>query len=183
MFSIKEELKSFKTKSINTYNEPLNDINDILDNVQKKMNNIDKASKKNAMSMEVLNEEIKEKNNQIITLRRDLNYKNKQQKEFIIRFINMLDEIDNIINFANQTENNELIKNVKSVKSIIKKNLYEIGIEEIPTVGEKFNEKLHECVQTISDDRREKYEILEVIKPGYKFNNEVIRVASVVAAK
>lgn len=127
--------------------------------------------------------EIKEKNNQIITLRRDLNYKNKQQKEFIIRFINMLDEIDNIINFAKQTENNELIKNVKSVKSIIKKNLYEIGIEEIPALGEKFNEKLHECVQTISDDKREKYEILEVIKPGYKFNNEVIRVASVVAAK
>lgn len=61
MFLIKEELKSFKTKSINTYNEPLNDINHILDNVQKKMNNIDKASKKNAMSMEVLNERNKRK--------------------------------------------------------------------------------------------------------------------------
>ncbi len=183
MFSIKDELQSFKTKSVNTYSEPSNDINDILENVQKKMNNIDKVSKKNAISMEILNEEIKDKNNQIINLKRNLNYKNKQEKEFVTRFINMLDQLDNILNFAKQTENNDLIKNIQSIKNIIKKDLYEVGIEEIPAIGEKFNAKFHECVQTISDDKREKYEITDVVRTGYKFNNEIIRVASVVAVK
>lgn len=184
MFSIKEEFKTFTTKSLDTYSEePSNDINDILDNFQKKMNNIDKISKKNAISMEILNEEIKEKNNKITTLKRELNYKDKQQKEFVKKFIKTLDEIDNMLSFAKETKNDLLIKNVKSIKDIVKRDLYEIGIEEIPSLGEEFNAKFHECVETVIDDKRNKYEIVKVIKQGYKFHNEIIRVSSVVVVK
>lgn len=66
---------------------------------------------------------------------------------------------------------------------IARKELREINLEEIPTIGEIFNSELHECVEAVDDDTKDKYEIIDVIRKGYKLNGKVIRTASVIAVK
>ncbi|KEI10228.1 molecular chaperone GrpE [Clostridium sp. K25] len=183
MLSIKEELKSFKPKSINTYEIPMNDLNDILDGIQKKINNIDKASKKNSVSMEMINEEIREKNSKILELKNQLKDKLTEEEMFTEKILNILDHIDNVYIFAIKSNNNELANNINSVIKIIKDDLLQIEFEEIPTIGTIFNPKLHKCVGTITDCKRRKYEIVDVIKKGYKFKQKIIRIAHVIAIK
>ncbi|KEI05449.1 nucleotide exchange factor GrpE [Clostridium botulinum] len=183
MFSIKDELKSFKPKSINTYEVPINDLNDILNMVQNKIDNIDKASKRNAISMQMINEEIKEKNNEILQLRNQLRDKETEESMFIKKILNILDHMDNVHTFAIKSNNNELVNNIDSVMEIIKYDLLKIEFEEIPTIGTIFNPELHECVGTITDCEKKKYEIVDVIKKGYKFKQKIIRTADVIAVK
>ncbi|CAG7840487.1 molecular chaperone GrpE [Clostridium novyi B str. ATCC 27606] len=183
MLSIKEELKLFKPKSINTYEIPMNDLNDILDGIQKKINNIDKASKKNSVSMEMINEEIREKNSEILELKNQLKDKLTEEEMFTEKILNILDHIDNVYVFAIKSNNNELANNINSVIKIIKDDLLQIEFEEIPTIGTIFNPQLHECVGTITDCKRKKYEIVDVIKKGYKFKQKIIRTAHVIAIK
>ncbi|OBR94144.1 MULTISPECIES: nucleotide exchange factor GrpE [Clostridium] len=179
MFSIENELKSFKKKSINTYEVPLNDLYD----VETKINSIDKTNKRNIMSMELLKEELEEKNDQIASLKRELTNGNKREEVFVKKVLAILDQVDNVCIFAEKSQNEALISNTNSVMRIIRKELRELEIEEIPTIGEIFNPELHECVEAVHDNTKNKYEIIDVIRKGYKMNGKVIRIASVIAVR
>ena len=183
MISIQDELKSFKKKSINTYELPLNDLYDPLLVVETKLNSIDKANKRNIMSMELFKEELEEKNQQISYLKRELKDKENKEERTAKKVLIILDQIDSVYRFAIQCQNEVLINNVNSQMKIIRKELREVEFEEIPTIGEIFNSELHECVEAVDDNTKNKYEIIEVIKKGYKLNGKVIRIASVIAVK
>lgn len=183
MISVQDELKSFKKKSINTYELPLNDLYDPLLVVENKINNIDKTNKKNVISMELLKEELEEKNNQISFLKRELIAKENREEKFAKKVLIILDQMDSVYRFAIQSQNEALINNINSLMKIIRKELRELEFEEIPTIGEIFNSELHECIEAVDDNTKNKYEIIDVIKKGYKLNGKVIRIASVIAIK
>ncbi len=56
------------------------------------------------------------------------------------------------------------------------------GLEEIKSVGEKFNPEIHEAVEMLESEKPEG-EILEEIQKGYKLNGKLIRAAKVKVAK
>lgn len=183
MISIQDELKTFKKKSINTFELPLNDLYDPLSVVETKLNSIDKANKKNVMYMELFKEELEEKNQQISYLKRELKDKENSEEKSGKKVLIILDQMDSVYRYAIQSQNEVLINNVNSQMKIIRKELREVGFEEIPTVGEIFNSQLHECLEAVDDNAKNKYEIIEVIKKGYKLNGKVIRIASVIAVR
>lgn len=60
------------------------------------------------------------------------------------------------------------------------------GLEEIKSVGEKFNPEFHEAVEMVNSPaggEKPEGEILEEIQKGYKLNGMVIRTAKVKVAK
>lgn len=183
MFSIGEELELFQKKSINTYEIPLNDLYDPLSVVESKINNIDKVSKKSAMTIELLNEELVEKKTEINSLKKELNHKEDEELKFAKKVSLVLDQIDGINRYAQNAQNEALINNLNNLIKIIKKELIEVEFEEIPAVGEIFNPKLHECIEAVADKTKSRYEIIDVIKRGYKYKGQVIRTASVIAVK
>lgn len=105
------------------------------------------------------------------------------EDKVIKELILILDEIDNIYRFAISSKNDLLINNFDSALKNIKKYLDELGIESIYPIGEIFDNKVHECVQTVEDCSKKQYEIVDIIKRGYKHNGKVIRPAYVVAVK
>lgn len=115
MIYVQDELKSFKKKSISTYKLPLNDLYDPLLVVENKINSIDKANKKNVISMELLNEELKEKNKQISSLKRELINKENKEEKFAKKILIILDQIDSVYRFAVQSQNEALINNINSL--------------------------------------------------------------------
>ncbi len=183
MFCLDDEIKSFEKKSIKNYVLPLNDLYEPMLVVQEKINDIDKTSKKTAMSIGALGDELEEKNEFIKSLKKELENEIDNEEKLFKKVILILDQLENLSRFAIQSQNEFLISNISSSMKIIKKELRDVGFEEIPTVGEIFNSNLHECVEAIENETKVQYEIVDVLKKGYMMNGKVIRIASVVAVK
>ena len=61
--------------------------------------------------------------------------------------------------------------------------LKEQGIEEIESLGKKFDPNLHEVVEEVEGTDKEQGIILEEIQKGYKINDRLLRPAKVKVAK
>ena len=69
------------------------------------------------------------------------------------------------------------------MKKVIRKEISEINLVEIKSMGELFNPELHKCIAVEEDQSRESKEIISVIEKGYMFRGRVIRPASVIIAR
>lgn len=79
-------------------------------------------------------------------------------------------------------ENNDYVKGVQSVVKQFEKNLRDVGVERIKTVGSEFDPSLHEAVamdDTSSNDKGAKEVVAEEMQSGYILGDEVIRHAMV----
>jgi Molecular chaperone GrpE (heat shock protein) len=75
------------------------------------------------------------------------------------------------------------IKGFLQIKKQILEFLKKYGVEEIKSVGEKFDPVFHEVVEEIDTDKFETGTIVEEIQKGYKINGRVLRPARVKVAK
>ncbi len=79
-------------------------------------------------------------------------------------------------------KNTDWAKGVVQLKNQLENLLKSKGLEEIKSVGEKFDPEFHEAVETIESEKPEG-EILDEVQKGYKLNGSVIRTAKVKVAK
>jgi molecular chaperone GrpE len=75
------------------------------------------------------------------------------------------------------------IKGILQIKSQILEFLKNYGIEEIKSVGERFNPNFHEVVEEIKVKDKESGIIVEEIQKGYLIQGRVLRVAKVRVTK
>lgn len=189
LISITEELNKFQKKTLEGPSRSFEDLYGVMlqiksqiekiDNFEDKIEKIDKVGKRSIISIESLKDELEE----VILERQQLKNSNLREEKCAKKIIVVLDEIENLYRFAIQSQNESLMNNMKSMMKLIRKNLREIGFEEIPTVGEIFNAELHECVEAKVCEDKVQYEIIDVVKKGYRLNEKILRVAYVIAAK
>ena len=80
---------------------------------------------------------------------------------------------------------------IEHIKNQLNKLLEENGVEEIKTVGEKFNPELHEAVSVAKSGKQKEGVkqpdksglIKEEMRPGYKLNGKVLYPAKVVVSE
>jgi len=83
----------------------------------------------------------------------------------------------------------ENLKNDKNIKGIlqIKTQLQDFfknqGLEEIKTVGERFDPNLHEIVEEVEKKDCQPGTVIEEIQKGYKINGRLLRPARVKVTK
>ena len=113
------------------------------------------------------------------------NYKRRTQKEKEAIYVDsvadtikaILPIIDNFERaLATDTENAQSIQDgmemiYRQLKDAIKKQ----GIEEIPSVGEKFDPTLHNAVMHSEDEEQDENVVVEEFQKGYKIKDKVIR--------
>lgn len=180
---IGEELELFPIKKLTMEDKELDDLYGPFVDMEEKMKNIEKANKKNTLIMDTIKTELDEKNKKIRELESTIRGYAEREDKLVKKVIKILDQIDYIDNFANTAKDEALMNNIDTMKKLIRKELREVGIEEIPTVGEIYNQDLHQCVDAVEDDTKTKYEIVDVIKKGYLMDGKVKRAASVIAVK
>ena len=180
---IGEELELFPIKKLTMEDKELDDLYRPFVDMEEKMKNIEKANKKNTLIMDTIKTELDEKNKKIRELESIIRDYAEREDKLVKKVIKILDQIDYIDNFASTAKDEALMSNIKTMQKIIRKELREVGIEEIPTVGEIYNQDLHQCVDAVEDDTKTKYEIVDVIKKGYLMDGKVKRAASVIAVK
>lgn len=88
------------------------------------------------------------------------------------------------IAFAMKREdgNEAWVQGIEHIKKQFEDVLKNHGLEEIKTIGEKFNEKLHDCISEEQSDK-DSGVILKEVSGGYLMNGKVIIPAKVVVAK
>jgi len=100
--------------------------------------------------------------------------------ELILKLLAILDSFEEALKHNNpkSPEAIGLRQLYNQLKDVLKKE----GLEEIKSVGEKFNPELHEAVENIKGDKKEGV-IIEEIQKGYKLHGKVIRPSKVRVGK
>lgn len=80
-------------------------------------------------------------------------------------------------------KNDEWLKGIEQIKNQFATFLKNLGIEEIKTVGERFNPEFHHAVSKEKAEGRESGTILEEVGAGYKMHDKVIEPAKVKVAE
>lgn len=119
------------------------------------------------------------------------NYKKRSQKEKegIYGMItgdvvaSMLPVMDNLQKAAEaKTEDVGYQDGVKLVYRQFAEALKSLGLEEIETVGKRFDPEFHEAVSHIEDETKGEQEIVQEYRKGYKIGNKVVRHSMVIVA-
>ena len=132
-----------------------------------------------------------------------LNYKKEEMErieeilkyaneEFVLRILPVLDNFEVAISkLPENLENEENVKGILQIKIQIQDFLENQGLEEIKTLGEKFDPNLHEAVEEIEPSFAKTSEgkdiksgiIVKEIQKGYKINGRILRPAKVKVIK
>ena len=119
------------------------------------------------------------------------NYKKRSQKEKEGRYgmitgdvvASMLPVMDNLQKAAEtKSEDIGYQEGVKLVYRQFAEALKSLGLEEIETVGKRFDPEFHEAVSHIEDSTKGEQEIVQEYRKGYKIGNKVVRHSMVIVA-
>ncbi|MCX5638788.1 MAG: nucleotide exchange factor GrpE [Planctomycetota bacterium] len=107
------------------------------------------------------------------------------EKEKIIRtLLPALDNFERMLQNAQPAENAEsVVKGIKITYDHTLDILRSHGIEQIKSLGEKFDPALHEAITQKSEPEKEEGVVLEEFAKGYKLNGRVIRPSKVIVNK
>lgn len=86
----------------------------------------------------------------------------------------VLDNFERAVAY-NDTENKSIIEGVEMILKMFKETLQKMGVEEIPSMGEKFDPDYHNAIMHIEDESLEENIIVDVMQKGYKYKDKIIR--------
>jgi len=176
-----------------------NNVNDNLDNNSNNSESIENTEKNEEFNMKpelsidvTKTQEYEELNDRYKRLLAEFeNYKKRSQKEkdSIYGMITgdvvatMLPIMDNLEKAAEtKTDDEKYQEGVKLVARQFQDSLKRLGLEEIETVGQRFDPEFHDAVSHIEDETKGEQEIVEEYRKGYKIGNKVIRHSMVIVA-
>jgi len=124
-----------------------------------------------------------------------LNYKKEEMErigglisyameEIVLKFLPILDNFEVIERkMPEDLKKDENVKGLLQIKSQLQDFLKGQGLEEIKSVGEKFDPNLHEIAGEIEEKGKEQGLIVEEIQKGYKIAGRLLRPAKVKVIK
>ncbi len=160
----------------------------------KKKKKEDKKEQQFLKEIEKLTEENKQKDEKILRLSAEMqNIKRRSEEEraklikyegeeFITKLLVIVDSFEHAIKMDDNDLSDEVSKFLSGFKMIygnLVDFLKNIGVEEIPSLHEPFDEASMSAVLIDSDDSFEDNIVLDVLQKGYLYKDKVIRPAMV----
>jgi len=119
----------------------------------------------------------KDMEGQVLRIRQAVN------EDIILEILPVLDSLDlSLKHTPDNLREDNWVKGMLSIKGQFEGILKSMGVEEISSVGEKFDSNLHEAISQEESDKEEDI-ILEELQKGYKLNDKIIRAAKVKVSK
>jgi molecular chaperone GrpE len=166
-------------------------------------NIIDETAREEKLTeLDILKQSLEDKNrkagdyyDQLLRLQAEFdNYRKRVEKEkrdhliwgkekVLLKQISLIDMLEHASQSIKGTTNIEkIIEGIELIKKEFEKIVYSEGIEEIDSVGVKFDPNLHEAIEHV-DSPKEEGTVTEVLQKGYTLNGRVIRPAKVKVAR
>ena len=119
------------------------------------------------------------------------NFRRRSQKEkdalygdiradVVTKFLPVYDNLERALKQG--TEDEAYRKGVEMIVTQFCTTLEKLGVEEVPSLGQKFDPALHNAVMHVDDEEKGENEIVEVFQKGFRLNDKVIRFAMVKVA-
>jgi molecular chaperone GrpE len=106
------------------------------------------------------------------------------QANFISTLLPVLDNLTLGIEHAEKDSSFEnLIGGVKGTARSFENALREVGVEQIPSIGTKFDPLIHEAIDMVEVDAEKDGEVVGEFQRGYKFGDKLLRPAKVQVGK
>jgi len=146
---------------------------------------------------EKLKQEIEDWKKAAATYKADaINIKNRSEKEkstarkyatksFAKGLLGVADTLDSALKaFPEEQQNSDIFEGIAATERNLKKVFKENGIEKVdPEIGDKFDANLHEAMFEMPSDSVEPGCIAQVICPGYRLHDRLLRAAQTGVAK
>jgi len=102
----------------------------------------------------------------------------------ILKILPILDNFEIVEkNLPENLKNDKNIKGILQIKTQLQDFFKNQGLEEIKTVGERFDPNLHEIVEEVEKKDCQPGTVIEEIQKGYKINGRLLRPAKVKVVK
>lgn len=103
--------------------------------------------------------------------------------EFILRLLPILDNFEIAISQIEKEANDQIVKGFFQIKKQLDDFLSEEGVEQIESIGKRFDPNFHEVVEELEVKDKEPGQIVEEIQKGYKINGRILRPTKVKIVK
>ena len=100
-------------------------------------------------------------------------------EEFVSKVLPILDNFTEAEKIIPEDKKDNYLKGISQIKKQFEDFLKSRGVEEVKSVGEKFDPSLHEAVEEIEVKDKEKGVIIEEVQKGYKINGRLLRPSKV----
>ncbi len=109
------------------------------------------------------------------------NFVKTATRDFVVKILPILDDMEKALAEGKRQdlENDPFYQGVELIYKKFVTLLEKEGVKQLVTEGQKFDPKYHEAVTIVSTPGKEDYEVVEELRKGYLFNEEVIRPAQV----
>jgi molecular chaperone GrpE len=106
-------------------------------------------------------------------------------KRIIIeKLLEVIDNFERALNFdESKVDVKNLLIGVRMIYKQLRGVLEEEGVKEVPTVGNIFDPKFHEALESVISDKYKDEEIIEECVKGYSFKDNILRPAKVKVAR
>jgi len=109
-----------------------------------------------------------------------LNLHKEATADAVIQFLPVYDNMERAL--SHETKDEAFYKGVEMIMTGFKSALENLGVTEIPAVGETFDPERHNAVLHIEDPEKGQGEIVEELQKGFKMGDKVIRFSMVKVA-
>ena len=104
------------------------------------------------------------------------------KRDLLLGILETLDEFERAFKHAEQ-ESEPLDQSLELIYRILRNRITSEGVMQFRSKGEAFDPKLHEAVGTASKDRFAPGTVVDEVRSGYKWGNDVLRPARVIVAQ
>ncbi len=116
---------------------------------------------------------------------RELTQARRQERAAVVgAFLEIVDNLDRALSHASAEAPGPWIEGWEALVRQARQTLKRCGVEPFEALGEQFDPRRHQAVATVEAPGREEGEIVEVVLPGYQWEDgSILRHAKVVAAR
>ncbi len=188
-----DEIKDKENNSEEIENTTENEeIKEIQENSEETENKEEENNENIPDETEKLKIDLENINNQYIRLAADFdNYRKRQaqEREALLKYgaqecmKKVIEVVDNFDRALQTVDNIDNIEKMKETFHVLNKQLTDsltkLGLEQIKSVGEKFDPNLHEAIMQTKTDEYPEETIIKELQKGYKLGDKVLRPAMV----
>jgi molecular chaperone GrpE len=102
----------------------------------------------------------------------------ESKREMILPLLGIVDDMEKALQSANGSEQ-PFVQGVRSIYQKFLAVLETYGVRPLESVGMPFDHNFHEAVAVVKQKGSEPGTVIDALRPGYLWNNELLRTAQV----
>ena len=117
--------------------------------------------------------------------KRDVDDARQRGKDELVRdLLPVFDNLERAVQTADTaSDTRSVLEGIRMVLKLFEDTADRVGLERVPSVGERFDPAVHEAIQQQETDAHPPGTIVTEVVPGYRFGQRLVRPAMVVVAR